>query len=131
MTAPVESAPARGARMKMTAPVEARPGSQPQALTYSFVMERRYTIATLPQPVDERIRIVERAPRLMAVRRYSGRWSEETDGEQQKVLLAALDRDGVTIRGEPVIARYDSPFTPGFLRRNEVMIEIEPPAKRQ
>ena len=57
--------------------------------------------------------------------RYSGTWSEDNYLEHERVLLDALADDGVSTRGAPVSARYNAPFTPWFMRRNEVMIEIE------
>jgi hypothetical protein len=90
-------------------------------------MERRYTLATLPSPVDPRIRLVTRPQRVMAVRRYSGRWTEANYDKQQQALFAALDRDGIKRLGNPLLARYNGPFTPWFMRRNEVLVEIEAP----
>ena len=124
MTAPVESRAASSVRMNMTAPVESRPGSD-GTHTYAFVMERKYTLDTLPKPLDSRIRIATRPSRIMAVRRYSGGWSEGDYQQQRAALLAALDDASIDVVGEPAWARYDSPLKPWFLRRNEVMIEIE------
>lgn len=127
MTAPVEaSSPEDGVRMNMTAPVESQPGDA-GTTTYAFVMERRYTLETLPKPVDPRIRIVVRPARTMAVRRYSGTWSEANYDEHRAALFDALDEAAVTTVGPPVWARYDAPMTPWFMRRNEVMVEVSWP----
>lgn len=122
MTAPVESA--GGERMKMTAPVTSQAGVGDGPYTYAFVMERKYTMETLPKPTNPDIRIVERPERIMAVHRYSGSWSEERYEKHQKILLDALATDGIETIGLPVFARYNAPFTPWFLRRNEIIIEI-------
>ena len=61
----------------------------------------------------------------MAVRRYSGTWSENRYRDNEDQLLAALDDDSIDVIGDPVFARYNAPFTPWFLRRNEVMVEID------
>ena len=126
MTAPVESRPGTtGTRMQMTAPVEARAAdASGQAYTYAFVMERRYTLDTLPKPVDPRVRLVERPARVMAARRYSGRWTDANDAKEETALLAALAADGIPAVAQPVLARYNPPFTPWFMRRNEVMVEV-------
>ena len=110
-------------KMNMTAPVESEDRNGP--FTYSFVMERKYTMATLPEPTNPDIRLVQRPERVMAVHRYSGTWSEERYAEHEKILLEALAIDRVRTKGAPVFARYNAPFTPWFLRRNEIMIEIE------
>jgi hypothetical protein len=123
MTAPVESR--EGMRMNMTAPVTSTPADDDSRVTYAFVMERKYTMDSLPAPTDPRIRIVERPARIMAVRRYSGGWSEKRYRKNETALLDALQADRIEATGIPVFARYNAPFTPWFLRRNEVMIEID------
>jgi hypothetical protein len=94
-------------KMQMTAPVESTEGVR----------------MNMTAPVD--IRLVQRPQRVMAVHRYSGGWSEERYEEHEKVLLDALATDRIETRGMPVFARYNAPFTPWFLRRNEVMIEVD------
>ena len=123
MTAPVESR--EGVRMNMTAPVTSQAGTGDGQYTYAFVMERKYTMDTLPEPTNPDIRLVQRPERIMAVHRYSGTWSEERYREHEKTLLDALAVDRVETTGRPVFARYNAPFTPWFLRRNEIMVEIE------
>ncbi|MEM7282879.1 MAG: heme-binding protein [Pseudomonadota bacterium] len=124
MTAPVTSVDTQtSVKMNMTAPVTATANGG-ERFIYAFVMERAYTQDTLPQPRDSRIRIRQVDGKTMAVRRYSGSWSEAKYRKNEQRLLEALSADGVTIIGEPVFARYNGPFTPGFLRRNEVLVEV-------
>ncbi len=122
MTVPVESVET-GTKMNMTVPVESKNNSE-SGYTYSFVMERAYTMETLPAPVDPRIRLVERPSRYMAVKRYSGSTSHSRYKKEEAKLLAALAADDVALVGEPRFARYNGPFTPWFMRRNEVMVEV-------
>jgi hypothetical protein len=125
MTAPVESRPKEeGVRMSMTAPVTSA-SSAGDEYTYAFVMERKYTLDSLPQPRDPRIRLREQAARVMAVRRFSGRWTEGNYRKNEAKLMGALSADGRRPIGAPILARYNSPFTPWFMRRNEAMVEIE------
>ena len=127
MTTPVESRPsAKGEKMSMTAPVTAVAVGDDGRTTYAFVMERKYSLQTLPVPNDNRIRIRTVPERTMAVRRYSGRWTEDKYLQNEKSLLSALDARGIQTVGRPVLARYNSPFSLPFMRRNEVMIEIVP-----
>lgn len=125
MTAPVESrSSGEGVRMSMTTPATSA-ATSPGQYTYAFVMERKYDLDSLPRPNDPRIRIREQEPRVMAVRRYSGRWTEANYRKNESRLLQELSADDRRPVGEPILARYDSPFTPWFLRRNEVMVEVE------
>ena len=127
MTAPVTTKPAdQGQRMNMTAPVlSSAADDSTEAYTYAFVMGSRYSMESLPKPLDPRIRLVEIPARVVAVRRYSGSWSNKNFLKNRDTLLAALEDDGVVLSGQPWLARYNSPLTPWFLRRNEVLVEIE------
>jgi hypothetical protein len=106
-------------KMNMTAPVETR-GSD-----YAFVMERKYSRDSLPRPNDERIRIVEREGRVVAALRFSGRWSQGNIRKHERQLVDSLARMNVDTSGTPELARYNSPFTPWFLRRNEIIVPVE------
>lgn len=129
MTAPVVARRGEdGERMSMTAPVlSARNGAVTGTYTYAFVMEKKYTLDTLPEPLDSRIRIRETRARTVAVRRYSGRWTEENYRKNEARLLSALAADNIGLAGQPVLARFNSPFSLWFLRRNEVQVEIDWP----
>ena len=130
MTAPVTQRPVQGERIGMTAPVTQRPADDDDPGTYriAFVMPQRYSRETLPEPVDPRVEIRAVGPRLMAARRYSGRWTEEKYRKHEAALIEAVRDAGLEIVGLPVYARYNSPFSLWFLRRNEVLVEVRKPA---
>ena len=109
----------------MTAPVT-QAGSGRRHVV-GCVMPSSYTRETLPLPNDPRITIREVPSRLVAVARYSGTWSEERYREHEAALRVALAKAGYTAAGPPVFARYNPPFTPWFLRRNEVLVELARP----
>ena len=92
--------------------------------TMSFVIPSSYTRETVPEPTDPQISIEEMPPRTLAVLRFSG-WARESTVEKKKeLLLDTLARNGLKARGEVVLMRYNPPFTPWFLRRNEVAVEV-------
>jgi hypothetical protein len=111
-------------KTEMTAPVTQTRGDEEGAYVFAFVMPSKYTRETLPEPLDERVRIREVPARILAVRRFSGTWRGERFVENEQALLAALAQAGLATVGAPIYARYDAPFKPWFLRRNEVMIEL-------
>lgn len=127
MTAPVESRSAdESVTMAMTSPVTStRSDADTGRYTYAFVMESKYTTGTLPAPNDPRVRIREVPERTVAVRRFSGSWSAENFSRHERALLDALAEDGISTLGPIISARYNAPFTPWFMRRNEVMIQVE------
>ncbi len=126
-TLAVASSP-RNKKIEMTVPVLATTPVQadegPASYTYHFVMPSEYTLDSLPRPDDPRITIRQMSERTVAVRRYSGLSNESNFRKNRDLLLQALQRDGVTLAGEPVRAVYNGPFTPRFMRRNEVMVDI-------
>lgn len=129
MTVPVTSdRVATGEKMNMTAPVTSAPETDAGAYRYQFVMERKYTLDTLPVPNDERVSIRMIPARLVAVRRYSGRRTERNFERHREALLAALDATDLEPVSVPQSAAYNGPFTLPFLRRNEVLIEVAPRA---
>jgi SOUL heme-binding protein len=128
MTAPVEQQ-AASAKIAMTAPVEQqRVGDR---WRIAFVLPASYTLAAnAPRPSDERVVLADVPRRRMAVVRYRGTWSETRYGEELTALRSFIRDRGLTAVGEPVFARYDPPFMPWFLRRNEIQIEVERLATR-
>ena len=105
-------------KMQMTAPVERRDRD------HAFVMESKYSMDSLPQPNDDRIQLRERPARIVAVREFSGRWSERSFARHERALLEELASMGIETTGAPELARYNSPFTPWFLRRNEIIVPV-------
>jgi effector-binding domain-containing protein len=102
----------------MTAPVISGEGSM------SFVVPSKYAMEDVPEPNDDRIRIQEVPERRLAVVRFRGRAGQKSVEKQKARLLDVLRRNGVETVGEPFLMRYNSPWIPGFMRRNEIGIEI-------
>jgi hypothetical protein len=125
MTAPVTQTPQK---IAMTAPV-AMAESAPGEHVVRFTMPREWRRDSLPEPEDRRISLREEPGRTWAVIRYSGLWSQKRYREHLAKLREAMAAEAVTGRGEPVWARYDPPWTPWFMRRNEVWIETDPAAR--
>ena len=127
MTAPVKQSPIResGEKIEMTAPVEQAPhGKNADTYVFSFVMPSKYTMENLPSPVDSRVKLRQVKSRLLAALTYSGTWSEKNYRQHEAALLEAVKSAGFVTVGEPIFARYNSPFTLWFLRKNEVLVEV-------
>jgi hypothetical protein len=127
MTAPVTTAPPSAERIEMTVPVTSTPDAS-GGYVMQFMLPGRYTLQTAPIPEDPTIRVREVGERLVAVRRYSGRSSESNYREHEAQLLSLLEASGYLPAGQPWFAVYDGPFTPWFMRRNEVLVPVVPPA---
>jgi len=122
MTAPVSQEP-RGEKIAMTAPVGQRGVGEQWAV--SFMMPASYTLETLPEPDDPKISLRQVPAHRMAAVRYSGFWSEKKYLRYKTKLEVWIQEEGLAVVGDPVWARYNPPFTPWFLRRNEILIPVD------
>lgn len=121
MTAPVQQAPV-SRQIAMTAPVQQTPVGDGWRI--AFVVPGEFDAETVPQPTSSKIVIRAVPGELMAVLRYSGRWTDENHQRHIRLLLEALDEAGIEVLGTPVIAAYNAPFSLPFSRRNEVMVAV-------
>ena len=124
MTAPVVvSAASEPEKIAMTAPVNVVAAGS-GSYRVQFTMPKDYTLQTLPLPDDSRVSLKVVPARRLAVRQYSGTWSQTRYEEEKNILLSSLTKAGLKAIGEPEFARYNSPYSLWFLRRNEIWIPI-------
>jgi hypothetical protein len=121
MTAPVSQAPV-SEKIAMTAPVAQRPAAS--GWVVSFMMPASYTMDTIPQPSDPAVQLRAVPAYRAAVVRYSGFWSEKGFQEHLQELRSWITAQNLEIAGDPVWARYDPPFKPWFMRRNEILVPV-------
>jgi len=121
MTAPVTQT-AVPVHMDMTAPVTQV--AVTGGMLVQFVLPKGVTLATAPEPIDPRVQLRTVPAATWAVIRYSGTWSQSNYLSHLAELKASLAAAGVATQGEPVLARYNAPFTPWFMRRNEVWLAL-------
>lgn len=110
------------AKLAMTAPV--MQAAAPGGYRVQFVLPRGVSLATAPEPIDPRVTLREVAASQVAVIRYSGFWSQSNYDDHLARLQTALTTAGLRWAGEPVLSRYDPPWTPWFLRRNEIWLTL-------
>ena len=113
MTAPVVAE-----RIEMTAPVLSGNGS------IAFVMPQKYELETTPEPLNSQVRIEEIPSRSVAALRFSGRWSASIFNERSKQMLDELRNARIGTNGPVFSMLYNPPYTPWFMRRNEVAVEV-------
>jgi effector-binding domain-containing protein len=111
-------------KIAMTAPVTQV--QSPLGFLVQFTMPVRFTLETLPKPNDGRVQLRQIPARRVAVIKYTGSWSEDHYQKNLQALLSGLKQDGVKVVGEPLFARFNSPFQLWFLRRNEIWVEVAP-----
>lgn len=130
MTAPVLQEAvvpeAASEKVSMTAPVVQTETGDGEFVV-AFVLPADLTEQTAPVPADPDVRIRTVPERLAAARGYSGRWTESSFRHHADRLLVDLHRAGLMPVGTPRYARFNAPFTPWFLRRNEVVQDVSSP----
>lgn len=119
MTAPVTQEPSE--KIAMTAPVTQT--QQEGEWVVRFIMPSKYTMEDLPKPGGD-VKLEKIAPERRAAIRFSGSWDTELFNRKTDELRAWLSERGIEPTGPPTYAYYNDPFTPSFLRRNEVMFDI-------
>jgi hypothetical protein len=115
--------PAGSTKIAMTTPVTQQPAGDRYRI--QFMMPSDYTLESLPEPTDPGVEIRVVDARRVAAVRYSGRWSASSYERHLRELRDAIADAGLDAVGGPVWARYDPPWKPWFLRRNEILIEVD------
>ena len=122
MTAPVAQAPAAPMKIEMTAPVTQAPAEG--GYTVQFMMPAQFTLETLPEPLDPRVKLKAVPGGRVAVVRFSGFWTESNYQEHLQKLQRGIEAAGLRATGPPIYSRYDPPWIPWFMRRNEIWLRL-------
>lgn len=123
MTAPVVQAPVPQT-IEMTAPVVQAPGRTAGSHVVAFVLPSTFTEATAPAPTSPEVSLRTVPEALVAATTYSGRWTQARYDEHCRELAAAVAAASLTPLSAPRFARFDPPYKPWFLRRNEVLVDV-------
>lgn len=123
MTAPVQTT--SGTSISMTAPVASSTSDTGDLTKMGFYLPPEFDLASAPQPTDADVNLREAPTRTLAVISfswYAPNWRMEAYTD---TLLETLERSEYTPIDEPVLFRYNDPWTPPFMRRNEVAVAVE------
>lgn len=113
-----------GEKIAMTAPVTQK--AVASAWTIQFVMPSGYDLERLPKPTDPHVQLRQLPPTRRAAIRFSGWWTDDLFRLKDAALIGWMAKKGLTPVGTPTFAYYNDPFTPGFLRRNEILYDLAP-----
>ena len=120
MTAPVQQK--ENQNIATTAPVQQQ--STGKSWRMSFVMPSKYSMDTLPVPNNNRVRLKGILAKKFVVIEFSGTNSNENVTVHENQLMNYIEENQIKINDSPKYAFYNPPWSLPFLRRNEVMIEI-------
>lgn len=121
MTAPVEMA-RTGQEIAMTSPVQT--SKTPDGVRMAFMLPGEFTLDTAPLPLDENVEVNLLPERVVAAIRFSGRWTERNLLKNEARLIDDIRMRELTTVGPSIFAAYHPPFMPPFLRRNEILFEL-------
>ena len=113
-----------GAAISMTAPVTQTPKGDANDWMVRFIMPSKYTAETLPKPEGTDVRIVLMPAKRRAAIQFSGVATDDLIAAKEADLRNWMERQGLSATGSKTYAYYNDPLTPGFLRRNEVMLDV-------
>jgi hypothetical protein len=121
MTTPVTQR-SRGEQFAMTAPVAQVASGD--GWVVAFYMPSGSRVGDMPRPLDANVVLREQPRRRVAVLRFSGLGTEANLGRRTEELRERLAARGEVAISAETYAFYDPPWTPPWMRRNEIILEI-------
>jgi hypothetical protein len=112
-------------KVAMTTPVFMKPDAGKSPGQMGFVIPKKVAEEGAPSPTADNVRLQQRAGGRFAVFRFSGRMTSESSQQAETRLRKWIAERGLKAEGEAEFAGYDPPWTPGPLRRNEVLIRLQ------
>jgi len=93
-------------------------------MTTAFIMPKQYSIDALPKPLNPEVQLKEIPVRRVAAIIFSGNVNSTKIDEKKNELLDWLREKHISSTGLVELARYNPPFIPGFIKHNELLIEV-------
>ncbi|KAL2610743.1 hypothetical protein R1flu_029316 [Riccia fluitans] len=115
-------------KMEMTTPVLTQKPSSTESWRMAFLLPSKFNEENLPIPENSSVKIRRVPAKLVAVTAFSGYVTDNLVKQKEGELRRALQKDGlVRVKDsvQPEIAQYNPPFTPPFMRRNELSVEVK------
>ena len=112
-------------KIAMTTPVFMPASGEGTPGEMQFVVPADVAKAGAPAPADSSVKLSTMSGGKYAVIRYSGRSGAEDRAAKLVELRERIAKEGLESVGDPVYAGYDPPWTPGPMRRNEVLLKLK------
>lgn len=124
MTTPVLDTAKTSEQIAMTTPVLDTTSPNGKHII-AFTLPSNYTLETLPKPLDTSVTFRQVPKTRRAVLSYSWYANETRVETKKKLLIKKISMDGILAKGPLISAQYNPPFSVPFLRRNEIMVDIQ------
>ncbi len=115
----------RKQKVAMTTPVFMAAGDEETRGRMGFVIPKKVSGQRIPEPTSKDVKLFIRDGGRFAVIRFAGRINKETVARYEALLRQWMSNKGLTGTGDAELAGYDPPWTPGPLRRNEILIRLK------
>ena len=113
----------RNQKIAMTAPVEQEKSKDGWIIR--FIMPAEFEISTLPAPINHAVKFsIIKSKKYIAIR-FRGFNSDDNLQHHTNILLEYIKKNNIKTVGSPIMAFYNPPWILPFLRRNEIIIELE------
>ena len=124
MTTPVTEQPAKSKKIEMTTPVSSAKVRGSERYLIAFTMPGKYTLESLPEPINHNISIYKVAPHKAVALRFSGYLNEKIIANKTQELDEWLKRGNLHAEGDFLVAQYNPPWIPGPFRKNEIIAKL-------
>ncbi len=108
----------------MTAPVIQESASASKHMV-RFVLPEDMKPSDVPGANSSNVKVIQVPEHLAAAKRFSGSWNQDKFDLEGQKLISELLSSGLETEGNLYFARFDPPWKPGFLKRNEVLIRVK------
>lgn len=108
----------------MTTPVTLEE-TKPDEWDVSFFMPSEKSIQDLPNPDNSEVKITELSERKMLVYKFIGSMNDANFDKYNSLLKNYIQENGLRVKDQAISASYNAPFTPWFMKRSEVMYELD------
>lgn len=103
-----------------------------QSGSMGFVVPKSVAESGAPKPTGENVQLKTREAGRFAVVRFAGTLDRESQKAAKAKLKKWMSKQSLVAASDAVeAAGYDPPWTPGFLRRNEILIRIQDEGNEQ
>ena len=110
-------------KIQMTAPVLQEKKNEKWIVR--FIMPDSFTMQALPKPLDKEISLIKIPSKKYVIIRFSGLNSKNNLDIHEKKLIEYISNNHLNVLSNPTYAFYNPPWILPFLRRNEIMIELQ------
>lgn len=91
----------------------------------NFVVPATVAAAGAPEPTADNVKLESMPAQRVAVIRFAGSSNRSVEKVKLAALRAWMEKNQLVADADPILAYDDPPWTPGPLRRNEILVPLK------